>query len=45
MNILTWIPLLIVIALVFALAWYDLRKPGDMFVDLTKGSHKKGKRL
>lgn len=45
MNILSWIPLLIVIALVFALAWYDLRKLGSYTVDLTQKSHKKGKRL
>ena len=36
-------PLIIAIAL--ALAWHDLRKPGDYFADLTKGSHKKGRKL
>ena len=45
MNITESILLLLVIAIALALAWHDLRKPGDYFADLTKGSHKKGKRL
>ena len=45
MHITEAILLLLVITLTLALAWHDLRKPGDYFADLTKGSHKKGKRL